>query len=125
MFCLTTKATLKNGDWLVEYSMCMVPLALVKCFLLRVRLTNFDRDKRGVRMMVLSITSPGCQGEADQKKSEALGKHANDYMADIVCKNLSRFQGCASVRMHDPAEAAEELIYSRCEKAWTCGVHVE
>ena len=30
------------------------------------------RDKHGVGMMVLSITSPGCQGEADQEKSEAL-----------------------------------------------------
>jgi 2,3-dihydroxybenzoate decarboxylase len=67
------------------------------------------RDKHGVGMMVLSITSPGCQGEADQEKSEALAKRANDYMADIVSKNPTRFQGFASVSMHDPAEAAQEL----------------
>src|SRR5271169_3511780 len=60
-------------------------------------------------MMVLSITSPGCQGEANPKKSEALAKRANDYMANIVSKNPTRFQGFASVSMHDPAEAAEEL----------------
>jgi 2,3-dihydroxybenzoate decarboxylase len=60
-------------------------------------------------MMVLSITSPGCQGEADRKKSESLAKRANDYMADIVSKNPARFQGFASVSMHDPGEAAEEL----------------
>jgi 2,3-dihydroxybenzoate decarboxylase len=60
-------------------------------------------------MMVLSITSPGCQGEADQAKSEALAKRANDYMAEIVSKNPTRFQGFASVSMHNPAEAAQEL----------------
>jgi len=60
-------------------------------------------------MMVLSITSPGCQGEADQAKSEALAKRANDYMTEIVLKNPIRFQGYASVSMHDPAEAAREL----------------
>lgn len=60
-------------------------------------------------MMVLSITSPGCQGEADQAKSEVLAKRANDYMSDIVSKNPTRFQGLASVSMHDPAEAAQEL----------------
>ena len=60
-------------------------------------------------MMILSITSPGCQGEADQAKAEALAKRANNYMADIVAKNPARFQGFASVSMHDPAEAAQEL----------------
>ena len=60
-------------------------------------------------MMVLSITSPACQGEADQKKAEALAIRANDYMANIVSKNPTRFQGFASVSMHDPSEAAREL----------------
>jgi len=31
-------------------------------------------DKHGVGMMVLSITSPGCQGEADQKKIGITGQ---------------------------------------------------
>ena len=89
------------------------------------------RDKHGVGMMVLSITSPGCQGEADQEKSEALAKRANDYMADIVSKNPTRFQGYASVSMHDPTEAAQEL--TRAVKKLglkgcmlnDCKVHVE
>ena len=72
-------------------------------------LSNIFRDKHGVGMMVLSITSPGCQGEADKEKSEALAKRANNYMAEVVAKNPTRFQGFASVSMHDPAEAAQEL----------------
>jgi 2,3-dihydroxybenzoate decarboxylase len=71
--------------------------------------TSDLRDTHGVGMMVLSITSPGCQGEADREKSEALAKRANNYMADIVSKNPTRFQGFASVSMHNPAEAAQEL----------------
>ena len=89
----------------------MVQLVLAKCnhSHLNVDIMLMTRDKHGVGMMVLSITSPGCQGEADQEKSEALAKRANDYMADIVSKNPTRFQGFASVSMHDPAEAAQEL----------------
>ena len=60
-------------------------------------------------MMILSITSQGCQGEVDQKSAEALAKRAHSYMADIVAKNPSRFQGFASMGMHGRTEAANEL----------------
>src|ERR1700731_4794831 len=99
----------RNGDWRTDCSMSMERPVSVKCFIpRRFEMTDL-RDKHGVGMMVLSITSPGCQGEADQQKAEGLAKRANDYMADIVSKNPTRFQGFASVSMHDPAEAAKEL----------------
>jgi len=69
-------------------------------------------DKHGVGMMILSITSPGPQGEADQKKCEALATRCNDYMSDICKKMPTRFTGLASVSMHDPAQAAKELTRS-------------
>jgi predicted TIM-barrel fold metal-dependent hydrolase len=105
------RITPRNGDLPTVCSTFMVQLVLAKCnhSHLTVDIMLMTRDKHGVGMMVLSITSPGCQGEADQEKSEALAKRANDYMADIVSKNPTRFQGFASVSMHDPAEAAQEL----------------
>ena len=37
-------------------------------------------DKYGVGHMILSITSPGPQGEADQANAEGLAERGNDYM---------------------------------------------
>jgi len=73
------------------------------------QLANLKKDIDGVGMMVFSITSPGYQGEADPEKPEALSKHANDYMSNIMSKNPTHFQGIASVNMHYPAEPAGEL----------------
>lgn len=109
MFSLTTMNILKNGDWEIVCWMSTARLVLEKCMNSSRNLSNIFRDKHGVGMMVLSITSPGCQGEADKEKSEALAKRANNYMAEVVAKNPTRFQGFASVSMHDPAEAAQEL----------------
>ena len=72
-------------------------------------MANLKKDIDGVGMMVFSITSPGYQGEADPEKPEALSKHANDYMSNIMSKNPTHFQGIASVNMHYPAEPAGEL----------------
>lgn len=68
-----------------------------------------EMDKWGVGMMVLSLTSPGCQARADPKEAEALATRANDYMAAEVAKNPTRFQGLASLSMHDAEQAATEL----------------
>lgn len=35
-------------------------------------------------MMILSNTTPGCQGEADYKKLEAVGRYAYDGIVNIV-----------------------------------------
>lgn len=55
------------------------------------------------------MTSPGAQGIPDKQKAEALARRANDYMAEQVKKNPKRFSGFASLSMHDPKQAAEEL----------------
>ena len=56
-----------------------------------------------------SLTSPGPQGVADKAKAEGLARRANDYMAEQCKKNPKRFSGFASVSMHDPKQAAQEL----------------
>jgi 2,3-dihydroxybenzoate decarboxylase len=69
-------------------------------------------DENGVDLMVLSLSSPGAQGEADPDSAATLATLANDRMADEVARNPARFAGMVSVAMHDPVVAAEEL--KRC-----------
>jgi predicted TIM-barrel fold metal-dependent hydrolase len=46
---------------------------------------------------------------ANKEEAEHLAKIANDYMAAQVKKNPKRFSGFASLSMHDPKQAAQEL----------------
>lgn len=62
----------------------------------------------GVDFMILSLTSPGPQDEADPEKAQALASRANDYLASEIRKSPSRFAGLASLSMHDPQTAASE-----------------
>lgn len=66
-------------------------------------------DANGVDMMVLSLSSPGPQGESDPAAAARLASLANDRLAAEVGRNPGRFAGLASVSMHDPAQAAEEM----------------
>lgn len=65
-------------------------------------------DECGVTFMVLSLTSPGAQGESSPTKAQALATRANDYLAEAIVRNPMRFGGFASVSMHDPESAAKE-----------------
>lgn len=66
-------------------------------------------DENGVDMMVLSLSSPGPQGATDPKEAEDLARLANDRLSVEVSRTPSRFAALASVSMHDPVQAAEEL----------------
>jgi|SRR3569833_2260348 len=66
-------------------------------------------DENGVDVMVLSLSSPGPQGVPDPTEAAALARLGNDRLSEEVMKNPTRFAGLASVSMHDPAQAAEEL----------------
>ncbi|KAF2262881.1 amidohydrolase-like protein 2 [Lojkania enalia] len=66
-------------------------------------------DEHGVEYMLLSLTSPGCQGEADPEKARKMAQVANDYLAREVKKNPKRFGGFAALSMHNAQDAAEEL----------------
>ncbi|KAH8671898.1 hypothetical protein BGZ60DRAFT_527340 [Tricladium varicosporioides] len=71
-------------------------------------------DDEGVEYMLLSLTSPGCQGEADKEKAETMATESNDYLAAECAKNPKRFGAFAALSMHDPIQAAAEL--KRCVK---------
>jgi 2,3-dihydroxybenzoate decarboxylase len=66
-------------------------------------------DANGVDVMVLSLSSPGPQGESDPAAAARLATLANDRLAEQVGRNPARFAGLASVSMHDPVQAAAEL----------------
>ncbi|KAK0646248.1 hypothetical protein B0T16DRAFT_458190 [Cercophora newfieldiana] len=74
-------------------------------------------DENGVDMMVLSLSSPGPQGPANRQEAEDLARLANDRLAAEVSRAPARFAALASVSMHDPGQAAEEL--RRCMKDLT------
>jgi 2,3-dihydroxybenzoate decarboxylase len=71
------------------------------------RLKNMD--EHGVEYMILSLTSPGAQGEANPDKAKQVARVANDYLAAEVKKNPKRFGALAALSMHDAEDAAEEL----------------
>ena len=71
-------------------------------------------DEHGVEYMLLSLTSPGVQGEANPEKAEKMATVANDYLAGEAKKNVKRFGALAALSMHDPSQAAQEL--RRCVK---------
>src|SRR5579871_4300808 len=77
-------------------------------------------DKCGVEYQILSWTSHGAQGYSDKAEAEKVARRANDYMSEQCKKNPKRylhgsretnirFGGFASLSMHDPKQAAEEL----------------
>ncbi|KAF2280515.1 amidohydrolase-like protein 2 [Westerdykella ornata] len=66
-------------------------------------------DEHGVEYMLLSLTSPGAQGEPDSEKAKKMAQIANDYLAGEVKKNPRRFGALAALSMHNAQDAADEL----------------
>lgn len=65
-------------------------------------------DAHGVEYMLLSLTSPGAQGETDPAKARTLAAEANDWLAAQVAQNPSRFGAFAAVSMHNAEDAVAE-----------------
>jgi 2,3-dihydroxybenzoate decarboxylase len=66
-------------------------------------------DEHGVEYMLLSLTSPGAQGEADPEKAKTMAQVANDHLSSEVKKNPRRFGALAALSMHNAQDAADEL----------------
>ncbi len=71
-------------------------------------------DEFGMEMMVLSLNAPAIQAIPDAKKANEIARRANDYLAEQVRKNPTRFQALAALPLQDPDMAAKEL--QRCVK---------
>jgi 2,3-dihydroxybenzoate decarboxylase len=66
-------------------------------------------DKAGIQYAILSLNTPGIQGETDSATAVRDAQFANDELRHIVDQNPSRFGGFASLPMQDPHAAADEL----------------
>jgi predicted TIM-barrel fold metal-dependent hydrolase len=71
-----------------------------------------EMDENGVEMMVLSLTSPGVQGEPEADRAVELALRANSLLAEVVARHPDRYAGFAAVPLQDPVRAADEL--ERC-----------
>jgi predicted TIM-barrel fold metal-dependent hydrolase len=67
-----------------------------------------EMDAAGIDMQVLSLTSPGAE-QLEAAQAIALAREANDFLADAVAKNPTRFAGFAALPTAAPDRAAEEL----------------
>ncbi|KAK4655118.1 hypothetical protein QC762_404540 [Podospora pseudocomata] len=67
-------------------------------------------DTHGVEYMLLSLTSPGPQGESDPAKAAIIAREANNWLSEQVKLNPARFGGLASLSMHNSADASAEAV---------------
>ena len=70
-------------------------------------------DKAGIDFQLLSHFDPGVQ-ELSTEEAIPLAREANDFLAEAVKKNPTRFGGFASLATQDPKAAVAEL--ERCVK---------
>ena len=68
-----------------------------------------EMDRSGVDVAVLSLNSPGIQAEADKAVATAGALRVNDFLAEVIAANPTRFAGFAALPLQDPSAAAKEL----------------
>jgi len=69
-------------------------------------------DAAGIRIAVLSQTSPGIQQEPNAEKAKIAAKQTNDFLASNIKLHSQRYRGFACVALQDPKSAINEL--ERC-----------
>jgi predicted TIM-barrel fold metal-dependent hydrolase len=67
-----------------------------------------EMDAAGIDMQVLSLTAPGVE-QADVDEQIAVAREVNDFLAEGVAKNPTRFAAFATLPVAAPEKAAEEL----------------
>lgn len=73
-----------------------------------------EMDENGIEMMLPSLNAPAVQAIPNRKQAIELAQRANDFLAEQVAKQPTRFQGLAALPMQDPDAAAKEI--NRCVK---------
>lgn len=68
-----------------------------------------EMDRAGIRLAIVSFTSPGVQGEPDADKAVEMARRINDTLAEQVARRRDRFAGFAALPLQDPERAAREL----------------
>lgn len=76
----------------------------------RLQLSN----EHGIGYTVVSLTVPGIQGIADKTEAEKTATLTNNWIAEQIKDHRDRLGAFASLSMHDPVQAGQEL--RRCVK---------
>jgi 2,3-dihydroxybenzoate decarboxylase len=71
------------------------------------RLAAMDQDE--IQYTIVSLTSPGVQGETDADVAIERARRANDTLAEVVAAHPDRFGGFAAVPLQDIGAAVDEL----------------
>jgi predicted TIM-barrel fold metal-dependent hydrolase len=67
-----------------------------------------EMNAAGVELQVLSLTSPGLE-QLPAAKAVPMARETNDYLAEAIQRNPTRFAGFAALPTADPPAAADEL----------------
>jgi predicted TIM-barrel fold metal-dependent hydrolase len=67
-----------------------------------------EMDAAGIDLQVLSLNAPGVE-QADVAEQFAIAGESNDFLADAVKQNPTRFAAFASLPIATPEQAADEL----------------
>ena len=71
-------------------------------------------DKSGIEFAILSLNAPGVQGILNANEAMNVAKKGNEKMAEAISKHPDHYAGLATLPMHDPDAASQEL--TRCIK---------
>jgi 2,3-dihydroxybenzoate decarboxylase len=74
-----------------------------------------EMDRHGIAYAVISLTSPGVQGESDPARAVDRARRANDVLADAIAAHPDRFGGFAAVPLQDVEAAVDEVDRSISE----------
>jgi predicted TIM-barrel fold metal-dependent hydrolase len=66
-------------------------------------------DKTNIGYAIISLTSPGVQGDQDVKEAVEGARVSNDVLAEAIAEHPDRFGGFAAVALQDVDEAIAEL----------------
>ena len=71
-----------------------------------------EMDRHGMEMMILLLNAPAVQAIGSTQAALDLSRRANDFLAEQVVRNPTRFQAFAALPMQEPELATREL--ERC-----------
>lgn len=110
------KIALEEHFAIPEYNQVRPPFLGVELWeQVRRRIVDFteirlpEMDRHGIDYAVISLTSPGVQGETDTGVAIERARRANDVLADAVAAHPQRFGGFAAVALQDVDAAVAEL----------------
>jgi uncharacterized protein len=67
-----------------------------------------EMDQAGIDMQIVSLTAPGVE-QLEPSEATAFATETNDFIADAIKRNPTRFGGFAALPIATPEKAAQEL----------------